>query len=130
MSLFAKHYINADHDSADYRVCPSLHPARIVEIRSKNGVIIAYVCDVCLQDARSALKIDFVLRGKSLPGAERVVEIFFTAPRPSTRVLSSVILRTDHRSYPLATNVDSRGVVKSVMSLEIPRRTNVAALAD
>jgi hypothetical protein len=69
-------------------------------------------------NAESALTIDFVLRGKDLPHAHRVVEIYVTARRSSTRALSAVTFQRDHRPYPLATNVDSRGVVKSVMPLE------------
>lgn len=69
-------------------------------------------------NAESALTIDFVLRGKDQPHAERVVEIYVTARRPSSRALSAVTFQRDHTPYPLATNVDNRGVVKSVMPLE------------
>ena len=69
-------------------------------------------------NAQSALTIDFVLRGKDLPHAQRVVEILLRSQRRSSRVPSPVTFQKDHRPYPLATNVDSRGVVKAVMSLE------------
>jgi hypothetical protein len=65
-----------------------------------------------------ALTIDFVPREKDLPPEQRIVEVFVASQRPSGRAPSRVTFQVNHRPYPLATNVDSRGVVESVMSLE------------
>ena len=69
-------------------------------------------------NGQTALTIDFVPREQDLPPEQRIVEVFVASSRPSGRAPSRVTLQANHRPYPLATNVDSRGVVKSVMSLE------------
>ena len=92
---------------------------------NSNGLSISCRDDEAIQlrfdnaNGQSALTIDFVLRGRDLPPGQRVVEIFLTSQqRLSGRVPSTVMLLMDHRPYPLATNVDSRGIVKSVLSFE------------
>jgi len=67
---------------------------------------------------QSVLKIDFVLRGKNVPNDHRIVEVFLSSPQRSGRVPARVAFQTDRRLYPLATNVDSRGIAKSVLALE------------
>jgi hypothetical protein len=67
---------------------------------------------------QSVLKIDFVLRGKNGSSEHRVMEVFLSSPERSGHVTSRVAFQTDRQLYPLATNIDSRGVAKSVMALE------------
>jgi len=67
---------------------------------------------------QSTLQIDFVLRGRNLPNEHRRVEIFLTSRPRSGRVPSRFAFRTDRRLYPLATNIDSRGIAKSVVSFD------------
>jgi|SRR5579872_3027187 hypothetical protein len=70
------------------------------------------------ENGQTALTIDFVPRENDLPPEQRIVEVFVASQQPPGRAPSHVTLQVNHRPYPLATNVDSRGVVKSVMSLE------------
>jgi hypothetical protein len=66
-------------------------------------------------NGQTALTIDFVPREKDLPPEQRIVEVFVASQRPSRRAPSRVTFQVNHRPYPLATNVDSGGVVESVM---------------
>jgi hypothetical protein len=67
---------------------------------------------------QSVLKIDFVLRGKNVPNEHRIVEVFFSPPQRSDHVISRIAFQADGRLHPLASNIDRRGVSKSVLPLE------------
>jgi hypothetical protein len=98
--------------------------AAIQHCGSADGLSISCHDDEAIQlrfaaaNDQSVLQIDFVLRGKNVPNERRIVEVFLSSPQRSGRVPSQIAFQTDRRLYPLATNVDSRGVAKSVLALE------------
>ncbi len=67
---------------------------------------------------QSIVSIDFVLRGKTALDLHRTVEIFVSAPHRIGSGSSELAFQWDRRPRPLATNIDARGVSKSVMALE------------
>src|SRR4051812_22393394 len=66
----------------------------------------------------SVLSSDFVLHGRNVPRQNRVVEVPFSLPQRSVPVSSRVAFQTNRRAYPLAINVDSRGIAKSILPVE------------
>jgi len=64
------------------------------------------------------LSIDFVLRGRNVPKENPVVEVFLSLPQRPASEPSRVVLQMNHRTYPLAFNVDGQGVAQSIVPLE------------
>ena len=98
--------------------------AAILHCGSADGPSISCQDDEAIQlrfatkNDQSVLKIDFVLRGKNVPNEHRTVEVLFSSPQRSSHVISRVAFQADGRLRPLASNIDSRGVSKSVLAFE------------
>ncbi len=67
---------------------------------------------------QSVLTIDFVPSGKNVANEHRIVDVFFSSPQRSGHVTSRIAFQADGRLHLLASNMDGRGVSKSVMAFE------------
>jgi hypothetical protein len=56
-------FINDDHDPAAYRVCPHLHATRRIEIPTRRGFCISYICDTCRNAGKPCLVTPHEERG-------------------------------------------------------------------
>ncbi len=79
-------HLNGDHDASSYRVCERLHPTRALEIRTKKGSAIVYVCDTC---AAKNVKFVFIphmdrVRGAGEPRTEKVITAIWRLVRLAT----------------------------------------------
>jgi len=66
----------------------------------------------------AVLAIDFIVRGRNVSNEHRVVEVLFGLSQRSGPVPSRVAFQANRREYPLATNVDDRGVAKAILAFE------------
>jgi len=82
--MIDRHYLNADHDPADFATCPVGHPTRQFDLpvaspTTRSAWILAYVCDACAAATLAAGRDPYETPMIMVPHQERIIELRATS---------------------------------------------------